>query len=219
MYVLQSPTYKTDGRFFCITGTSRIKYPPKASTVTIYGKTGNDSDTSGYLSTSSLDSPVEETRLAPSKEKIKRVWRCWIQHLDSFSGPRCSTPNQDSGQVVLKKCVRLCNFSRPLSTVKRSACPKSSERDALNNDSFCTPDMAPFCSDECFRNTRSTGHGMKGNESKVQFSLHGLTVDEFMTDCLPTVFQENLSNYFHVNNSVTTEANIKPSKNNGIAFF
>ncbi|KAH3693173.1 hypothetical protein DPMN_192575 [Dreissena polymorpha] len=50
-----------------------MRYSSKASTVAISGHYESDSDTSGYLSTSSLDSTGEDIRLTVNDDKMMSV--------------------------------------------------------------------------------------------------------------------------------------------------
>ncbi|KAH3827890.1 hypothetical protein DPMN_129834 [Dreissena polymorpha] len=147
MYVSQTVAYTTDGRVLCVSGSPRMQnHRVNSCEAYSFGETGCDSDTSGYSSTSSIDSVEEERRVAPSEEKIKSVWKCWSQHLNSFSGPRCSTPKPDSENVVLKKRVKLRYFSRPLTAVKKMLCSHSSDRDTLVLNSCCIRNpFSPAC--------------------------------------------------------------------------
>ncbi|KAH3693661.1 hypothetical protein DPMN_081101 [Dreissena polymorpha] len=118
MYTSQLSTTKTDGNDFCMKEPSRMRYSSSSSTFATYGR--NESDTSGYLSTSSLDSTEEESRLTVNEDKIMSVWNCWSQYKDSSSGLKCSTPKRTSPSGVLKVRVNYKTGSRHLAHKSRS---------------------------------------------------------------------------------------------------
>ncbi|KAH3773563.1 hypothetical protein DPMN_174925 [Dreissena polymorpha] len=95
-------------------------YSAKSSTYATSGHNECDSDTSGYLSASSLDSTGEERRLSANDDKIMSVWSCWSQHIDSFSGPKCSTPKRTFSSGVLKKRINFKTGSGRFSQKSRS---------------------------------------------------------------------------------------------------
>ncbi|KAH3693657.1 hypothetical protein DPMN_081097 [Dreissena polymorpha] len=118
MYALQLSTTKTDGNVSCMTETSRMRYSFSSSTFATSGR--NESDTSGYMSTSSLDSTEEESRLTVDEDKIMSVWNCWSQYKDSSSGLKCSTPKRTSPSGVLKVHVNFKTGFRHLAFKSRS---------------------------------------------------------------------------------------------------
>jgi len=107
------------GRVFCVTGytsteragvalTSTRLTSSKLSTGSLSSQCDSESNTSGYLSSSSLEASVEEKRLSPNEDKVFRVWSQWSQHLEGpgvTSGPKSSTPKQASEGIRLKKRV------------------------------------------------------------------------------------------------------------------
>ncbi|KAH3706632.1 hypothetical protein DPMN_066020 [Dreissena polymorpha] len=60
-----------------------MQYSTNSSTLATSGHNECDSDTSEYMSTSSLDSTGEERRLTANAGKIMSVWNCWSQLIDS----------------------------------------------------------------------------------------------------------------------------------------
>ncbi|KAH3886223.1 hypothetical protein DPMN_010224 [Dreissena polymorpha] len=75
-----------------------------------------EDNTSGYvsmtslsstLSASLLESSFEERRLAPNKVKNFQVLSCLSKHVDTASGPQCSTPKQGSEIAAMKMRVQM----------------------------------------------------------------------------------------------------------------
>ncbi|KAH3693660.1 hypothetical protein DPMN_081100 [Dreissena polymorpha] len=95
-----------------------MRYSSGSSTFATSGR--YESDTSGYLSTSSLDSTEEESRLAVNEDKIMSVWNCWSQYKDSSSGLKGSTPKRTSPGGDHKVRVNLKTGSRHLAHKSRS---------------------------------------------------------------------------------------------------
>ncbi|KAH3693658.1 hypothetical protein DPMN_081098 [Dreissena polymorpha] len=231
MYASQLSTTKSDGNVFCMTETSRMRYPSNSSTFATYGR--YESDTSGYLSTSSLDSTEEESRLAVNEDKIMSVWNCWSQYKDFSSGLKCSTPKRTSPSGVLKVRVNLKTGSRHLAYKSRSegdlhrpVVQKSlddyhtkSVDSGLNN--LSSVQCKAYVSQDWKRRpymTKSTTEKdlrLAGNNSKHERlpryrvtindqsrasygAISGFSVDEFMSEFLSNVNQEDLRFYDRV---------------------
>ncbi|KAH3773663.1 hypothetical protein DPMN_175031 [Dreissena polymorpha] len=96
-----------------------MQHSANSSTVATSGQNECDSETSGYMSTSSLDS-TEERRLTANADKIMSVWNCWSQNIDSSSGPKRSTPKRTSQRRLLKMRVNLKAGSRCFAQKSRS---------------------------------------------------------------------------------------------------
>ncbi|KAH3693171.1 hypothetical protein DPMN_192573 [Dreissena polymorpha] len=97
-----------------------MRYSSKASTVAISGHYESDSDTSGCLSTSSLDSTGEDIRLTVNDDKMMSVWNCWSDDTHYSSSPKCSTPKRTSPSGVLKKRVNFKTGRRRFEQKSRS---------------------------------------------------------------------------------------------------
>ena len=98
-------------RVFFVTGTntpSPIKGAPvdQSAFVTsnITGQSESDLNTSGYLSSSSLESSGEENRLILNEQKVFQLWEK-LGHQKSYihPGPRNSTPKQNDNSVHKKR--------------------------------------------------------------------------------------------------------------------
>ncbi|KAH3773678.1 hypothetical protein DPMN_175046 [Dreissena polymorpha] len=76
MYSSELPTANTEGCVLCVTDVSIMQHSANSSTVATSGQNECDSETSGYMSTSSLDSTGEERRLTANADKIMSVWNC-----------------------------------------------------------------------------------------------------------------------------------------------
>ena len=82
------------GRVFCVTG---VKVDPKPTTQQPTGQTSpakkligqTETDSSGYLSSSSFESSREERRLKLNEQKVFQVWERWGQQMQV---PKFSTP-------------------------------------------------------------------------------------------------------------------------------
>ena len=128
MYCTQLKTTKTD--VSCMTDMSKMQYSADSSTYATSGHNECDSDTSGYLSASSLDSTGEERRLAANDDKIMSVWSCWSQHIDSFSGPVRNIPRLNAHLRV--ECLKSELTSKPeVDVFRRRADPKGICADSM----------------------------------------------------------------------------------------
>ena len=76
MYSSEIQTANTEGFVLCMTDMSKMQHSAYSSTVDTSGHNECDSETSGYMSTSSLDSTGEERRLTANADKIMSVWNC-----------------------------------------------------------------------------------------------------------------------------------------------
>jgi hypothetical protein len=120
MYRSQLSTTKTDEIVFCMKEMSRMRYSSISSTFSTSDRYESDSDTSGYISPSSLDSTEEEIRLTVNDEKIMSVWNCWSQYIDSSSGLNRSPTKRTSPSGVLKVRVNFKTGSRRIKQKSRS---------------------------------------------------------------------------------------------------
>ncbi|KAH3773676.1 hypothetical protein DPMN_175044 [Dreissena polymorpha] len=124
MYSSELQTANTEESVLCMTDMSTdmsiMQHPAYSSTVATSGHNECDSDTSGYMSTASLDSTGEERRLTANADKIMSVWNCWSQNIDTSFGSKCSTPKHTSQRRVLKMRVNLKTGSRCFAQKSRS---------------------------------------------------------------------------------------------------
>lgn len=136
------------GRVFCVTGIQtrdqiRHNQSGKAAskghvgfTTALVGQSDNESNTSGYLSSSSFESSGEERRLMLNEEKVFQVWDKWGERVRVHSGPKSSTPKQGSEAVVNRRRVNVSgDSSKSLLAIKKSLTEKCADAGTLE-DSF-----------------------------------------------------------------------------------
>lgn len=136
------------GRVFCVTGIQtrdQIRHNQSGIpvskghvgfTTALIGQSDNESNTSGYLSSSSFESSGEERRLMLNEEKVFQVWDKWGERVRAHSGPKSSTPKQGSEAVVNRRRVNVSgDSSKSLLAIKKSLTEKSADAGTLE-DSF-----------------------------------------------------------------------------------
>ncbi|KAH3697712.1 hypothetical protein DPMN_085221 [Dreissena polymorpha] len=210
----------------------------KTSTVRVGGYE-SDCNTSGYLSTSTMDSTGEERRLTVNEDNIMSVWNCWSQHIDSFSGPKCSTPKRMYSSGVLKIRISFQTGSGRLEKKSRSEGDVRTPKKPLDNNHAVSQDSGlntlssikyqAFVRQDWKRRpymTQSTsGNDLQvvGNQRLPRYRvtmndvtnvrhrpISGYSLDDSMRDLLSNVHQENLVSYLQIFfDSVTGKANIE----------
>ncbi|KAH3870737.1 hypothetical protein DPMN_033928 [Dreissena polymorpha] len=176
---------KSLGRVFCVTG---VHAPPPvmqpmespinrklSATGSLSSQSETDSNTSGYISSSSMEISSEEKRLVPNEDKVYRVWDQWSMHRDVMPGPKSSTPKQET--VTMKRRSNVTYQSQSLLAIKKtfnhSSKSKPNMKDAVkasceSDDSFWgiqTPVVQKSCSEGDIRAT-NVGNSMKGKQVK-----------------------------------------------------
>ena len=158
------------GRVFCVTGVqasdelNRNQQNTPVNKRRTSGYSDSESNTSGYLSSSSFESSGEEKRLGLNGQKVFRVWDRWGQQVQVPSGPTSSTPKQGSEGVVIGRRVNLSgDSSKSMLAIKKNLTEKSLDERVVE-DSFWgikTP---------CVHKSNSEGDIRKGNKSSMDGS-------------------------------------------------
>ncbi|KAH3697708.1 hypothetical protein DPMN_085217 [Dreissena polymorpha] len=209
----------------------------KTSTVRVGGYE-SDCNTSGYLSTSTMDSAGEERRLTANEDNIMSAWNCWSQHIDSFSGPKCSTPKRTSASGVLKIRVsfqtgrgRLEKKSRSEGDVRTPKKPLDYNHavsqdsgfntlSSIKSQAFVRPDWKrrPYMTQSTSGNDLQVAGNQRLPRYRVTMNdvtnvrhcpISGYSLDDSMRDFLSHVHQANLVSYLQFYDSVTRKANIE----------
>ena len=118
------------GRVFCITGVKTLSKPvsqqPIGPSTPARKLTGQaETDSSGYVSSSSLESSGEARRLKLNEQKVFQVWEKWGQQMQ---GPKFSTPKSP-------RTARKCH-QRPASLGDVSAITNSHPKSAIKIKKF-----------------------------------------------------------------------------------
>ncbi|XP_045176066.2 uncharacterized protein LOC123536743 isoform X2 [Mercenaria mercenaria] len=109
----------TLGRVFCVTGMQSQSHEhvqsatpslmgSECGSTNFIGQCDTDSNTSGYLSSSSFESSGEEKRLLPNEQKVFNVWTKWGQQVHI---PKSSTPKQGSESIAYRKLAKRVNMT------------------------------------------------------------------------------------------------------------
>lgn len=107
------------GRVFCVTGMQNTSQQQELSvtpnligtgcvSTNVTGQSDSDSNTSGYLSSSSFESSGEDKRLVLNEQKVFNVWTKWGEQVRV---PKSSTPKQGSECIAYKKLAKHVNMS------------------------------------------------------------------------------------------------------------
>lgn len=107
------------GRVFCVTGMHNPSQQQELSvtpnvigtgcvSTNVNGQSDSDSNTSGYLSSSSFESSGEDKRLVLNEQKVFNVWTKWGEQVRV---PKSSTPKQGSEYIAYKKLAKRVNMS------------------------------------------------------------------------------------------------------------
>ncbi|XP_060556362.1 uncharacterized protein LOC132717020 isoform X2 [Ruditapes philippinarum] len=129
------------GRVFCVTGMQNESREERVKSVTpsVIGsecgstRSDTDSNTSGYLSSSSFESSGEEKRLVPNGHKVFNVWTKWGEQV---SVPKSSTPKQGSENVAYRKLTKRVNVSSEMGKSVLSIKKNFEKPSNIEQDSF-----------------------------------------------------------------------------------
>ena len=119
------------GRVFCVTGVQQTE---PEDFLLCHAKqnashTDTESNSSGYVSSSSFDSTGEERRIVPNEHKVFQIWERWSEHVQI---PKSSTPKDTSTR-------RLTNSKQNLLTIRKTLgknCSSSQKECETKKDSF-----------------------------------------------------------------------------------
>ncbi|KAH3697703.1 hypothetical protein DPMN_085212 [Dreissena polymorpha] len=152
------------------------------------------------------------------------AWNCWNQHIDSFSGPKCSTPKRTSASGVLKIRISFKTGSGRLEKKSRSEgdvrTPKKplDKNHAVSQDSgfntlssiksqaFVRPDRKrrPYMTQSTSENDLQVAGNQRLPRYRVTMNdvtnvrhcpISGYSLDDSMRHFLSHVHQENLVSY------------------------
>lgn len=120
---------RQEGRMFCVTGIKR-QHEQESSAISQVTPTRklighSETDSSGYLSSSSFESSGEERRLKLNEQKVFQVWERWGQEMQV---PKFSTPKSP-------RTARKCH-QRPSSLGDMSAIGVNQPKSALKIKTF-----------------------------------------------------------------------------------
>ena len=120
-------TQKGQGRIFCVTGVmasaSRQPIGQQSPARKLIGQ--SETDSSGYVSSSSIESSREERRLKLNEQKVFQVWEKWGQQMQV---PKFSTPKSP-------RTARKCH-QRPASVGDVSAITNRQPKSAIKIKNF-----------------------------------------------------------------------------------
>ncbi|XP_052797499.1 uncharacterized protein LOC128229729 isoform X2 [Mya arenaria] len=136
-----SSSERRQGRVFCVTGVSAemgtFAAPPssiKCSSGSLSSQCDTESNTSGYISSSSFESSGEEKLLIPNEDKVFRVWNQWSLELDANPGPKSSTPKQASEGITMRRRVNISTEAgKSMLAIKKVFSSDSKRSDSSSN--------------------------------------------------------------------------------------
>lgn len=168
------------GRVFCVTGVHASDRNKVATSSTgsyksahSVGQSDTESNTSGYLSSSSFESSGEERRLVLNEKKVFRIWDKWGERVRAPSGPKSSTPKQGSEAAVLRKRANVSqDSSKRLLAFKKNLTGSANEEIVLE-DSFWdipTPRVHKSSSEGDIRVNRISSENSSLKPKHIDFS-------------------------------------------------
>ena len=178
------------GRVFCITGVmssskpaSRQPIGPQTPARKLIGQ--SETDSSGYVSSSSIESSREERRLKLNEQKVFQVWEKWGQQMQ---GPKFSTPKSP-------RTARKCH-QRPASLGDVSAITNRQPKSAIKIKNFSgeskgkrvvIKSLSDDVRDSRSRSVHKTlSDGDLNKASRVSFSDRQEPIGKPSDKCVPT---------------------------------
>ncbi|KAL4225339.1 hypothetical protein ACF0H5_016027 [Mactra antiquata] len=146
------------GRAFCVTGlhtsidtSSSSSEKSECDSQKFVDRSETESNTSGYLSSSSFESSGEERRLVLNEQKVFHVWSKWSEKVEI---PKSSTPIQSTDHVAYRQRTRDGRNTSLLSIKKdfsKENIPMECDKEADSFWDIKTPKVHKSCSENDVR--------------------------------------------------------------------